>query len=411
MAEKFQAPRGTHDVLPNDASWWQLVRTMEEVTALYGWGRIQTPGFEDTRLFTRTAGAASDVVHKEMYNFTDRSDRPLTLRPEGTAPICRAYIEHGMHREPQPVKAYTIAPMYRYGAPGRGRYREHYQLSVEAIGSADPAIDAEIIQLYHELLRRLGVTKWELRLNSIGDANCRPQYVERLNAWLDEHAEVLDDDARHKRATSPLQVFDVKTPSVRAALEAAPKIGESLCAECRAHFEAVRRQLDLYGVPYVIDPTLVRGLDYYSRTTFEFIGPDENANSTICGGGRYDGLVEQIGGPPTPAIGFGAGLERLQLALENEGITVEQTGVEVFLVVDDPPSRDAALQALAQLRRAGVSADTDYAGRSFKGQMTQAGRSGAHTVVIVRADGATIKRDGRGEQEVALAEVVATLTA
>ncbi len=411
MAEKFQAPRGTHDVLPNDASWWQLVRTMEEVTALYGWGRIQTPGFEDTRLFTRTAGAASDVVHKEMYNFTDRSDRPLTLRPEGTAPICRAYIEHGMHREPQPVKAYTIAPMYRYGAPGRGRYREHYQLSVEAIGSADPAIDAEIIQLYHELLRRLGVTKWELRLNSIGDANCRPQYVERLNAWLDEHAEVLDDDARHKRATSPLQVFDVKTPSVRAALEAAPKIGESLCAECRAHFEAVRRQLDLYGVPYVIDPTLVRGLDYYSRTTFEFIGPDENANSAICGGGRYDGLVEQIGGPPTPAIGFGAGLERLQLALENEGITVKQTGVEVFLVVDDPPSRDAALQALAQLRRAGVSADTDYAGRSFKGQMTQAGRSGAHTVVIVRADGATIKRDGRGEQEVALAEVVATLTA
>ena len=257
----------------------------------------------------------------------------------------------------------------------------------------------------------MGVTKWELRLNSIGDVNCRPQYVERLNAWLDAHAEVLDDDARHKRATSPLQVFDVKTPSVRAALEAAPKIGESLCAECRVHFEAVRRQLDLYGVPYVIDPTLVRGLDYYSRTTFEFIGPDENANSAICGGGRYDGLVEQIGGPPTPAIGFGAGLERLQLALENEGITVQQAGVEVFLVVDDPPSRDAALQALAQLRRAGVSADTDYAGRSFKGQMTQAGRSGAHTVVIVRADGATIKRDGRGEQDVALAEVVATLTA
>jgi histidyl-tRNA synthetase len=346
-----------------------------------------------------------------MYNFTDRSDRPLTLRPEGTAPICRAYIEHGMHREPQPVKAYTIAPMYRYGAPGRGRYREHYQLSVEAIGSADPAIDAEIIHLYHELLRRLGVTKWELRLNSIGDANCRPQYIERLNAWLDEHAEVLDDDARHKRATSPLQVFDVKTPSVRAALEAAPKIGESLCVECRVHFEAVRRQVDLYGVPYVIDPTLVRGLDYYSRTTFEFIGPDENANSAICGGGRYDGLVEQIGGPPTPAIGFGAGLERLQLALENEGITVQQAGVEVFLVVDDPPARDAALQALAQLRQAGVSADTDYAGRSFKGQMTQAGRSGAHTVVIVRADGATIKREGRGEQDVALAEVVATLTA
>ena len=411
MAEqKFQAPRGTHDVLPNDAAWWQLVRVMEQVSALYGWRRIQTPGFEDTGLFARTSGAASDVVHKEMYNFTDRSDRPLTLRPEGTAPICRAYLEHGMHRDPQPVKAYTIAPMYRYGAPGRGRYREHYQLSVEAIGSADPALDAEIIELYRELLRRLGVTRWELRLNSIGDASCRPQYVERLNAWLDEHADLLDDDARHKRATSPLQVFDVKSPSVRAALEAAPKIGQSLCDECRSHFEAVRRQLDLYGVPYVIDPTLVRGLDYYSRTTFEFIGPDENANSTICGGGRYDGLVEQIGGPPTPAIGFGAGLERLLLALENEGVTAEQQGVQVFFVVDEPGLRGDALQVLLDLRRAGISADTDYAGRSFKGQMTQAARSGADTVVIVRAGGVTINREGRGEQPIVLAEVVATLT-
>jgi len=409
--EKFQAPRGTHDILPSDAMWWQLVRTMEEVTSLYGWRRIQTPGFEDTGLFARTAGAASDVVHKEMYSFADRSDRPLTLRPEGTAPICRAYVEHGMYREPQPVKAYTIAPMYRYGAPGRGRYREHYQLSVEAIGSADPAIDAEIIQLYHELLRRLGVTRWELRLNSIGDAACRPQYVERLNAWLDAHDDALDDDARHKRATSPLQVFDVKTPSVRAALDQAPRIGESLCDECRAHFAAVCRHLDSFGVPYVLDPTLVRGLDYYSRTTFEFIGPDENANSTICGGGRYDGLVEQIGGPPTPGIGFGAGLERLMLALENEGVAADPPGVEVFLVVDDPAAREAALLALAELRRAGVAADTDYAGRSFKGQLTQASRSGAGTVVIVRAGEATIRRGGRDEQLVGLGDLVATLTA
>ncbi|MBA3843600.1 MAG: histidine--tRNA ligase, partial [Actinobacteria bacterium] len=234
MSEKFQAPRGTHDVLPGDATWWHLVRTMEQVAADYGWRRIQTPGFEDTGLFARTSGDASDVVNKEMYTFSDRSDRSLTLRPEGTAPIARAYVEHGMHRDPQPVKMFTIAPMYRYGAPGRGRFREHYQLSVEAIGSADPAIDAEILQLYHELLQRLGVTNWELHLNSIGDANCRPAYVERLNDWLDEHADVLDDDARHKRSTSPLQVFDVKTPSVRAALEGAPKIGESLCDECRS---------------------------------------------------------------------------------------------------------------------------------------------------------------------------------
>jgi histidyl-tRNA synthetase len=411
VSEKFQTPRGTHDVLPSDANWWHLVRVMEEVTALYGWGRIQTPGFEDTGLFERTAGEASDVVHKEMYTFMDRSDRSLTLRPEGTAPIARAYIEHGMHREPQPVKAYTIAPMYRYGAPGKGRYREHYQLSVEALGSADPAIDAEIIQLYHELLRRLGVTKWELHLNSIGDANCRPGYVEKLNEWLDAHADLLDEDARHKRATSPLQVFDVKNPELRAALEDAPKIGEALCDACREHFEEVKRHLDLFGVPYTLDPTLVRGLDYYSRTTFEFLAPFDNANSSICGGGRYDGLVEAIGGPATPGIGFGAGLERLMLALELEGISFAQPGVDVFVVVEQDAPRDRVLQALAELRRAGVSADTDYAGRSFKGQLTQAGRSGASTVVIVRGEEAAVRRDGGDEQLVALDELVATLTA
>jgi histidyl-tRNA synthetase len=410
VTEKFQAPRGTHDVLPKDATWWHLVQTMEEVTALYGWRRIQTPGFEDTGLFARTAGEASDVVHKEMYNFTDRSDRPLTLRPEATAPICRAYVEHGMHREPQPVKAYTIAPMYRYSAPGKGRYREHYQLSVEAIGSADPALDAEIVQLYHELLRRLGLTKWTLHLNSIGDAGCRPQYVARLEEWLDAHEGLLDEDARHKRETSPLQVFDVKNPALRSALEDAPKIGESLCDACRAHFDDVRRFLDLFGVPYVVDPTLVRGLDYYSRTTFEYIAPFENANSSICGGGRYDGLVEAIGGPATPAIGFGAGVERLQLALELEGIAGSQPRLDVFVVLDDDAPRERVLSALAELRRVDVSADADYAGRSFKGQMTQAGRSGARTVAIVRKDDATIRREGRDEQVVALDKLVATLT-
>jgi histidyl-tRNA synthetase len=411
VAGKFQAPRGTHDVLPGDATWWHVVRTMEEVARLYGWRRIQTPGFEDTGLFARTAGEASDVVHKEMYSFTDRSDRPLTLRPEGTAPIARAYVEHGLHREPQPVKAYTIAPMYRYGAPGRGRYREHWQLSVEAIGSADPAVDAEVLQLYTELLRRLGVTKWELLLNSIGDRNCRPQYVERLNSWLDANADVLDEDARHKRNTSPLQVFDVKSPEVRAALADAPKIGESLCDECRAHFDAVRRLLDAYGIPYTVEPTLVRGLDYYSRTTWEFEGPDENVNSVISGGGRYDGLVETIGGPPTPGVGFGAGIERLLLALENEGREAEQPKLDLFFVLDDGAPRERVLQVLAEVRRAGLAADTDYAGRSFKGQMTQAGRTGARTVAIVRGDGVTLRRAGEDDQVVGLDELVARLTA
>jgi histidyl-tRNA synthetase len=410
MAEAFQAPRGTHDVLPGDANWWGLLARIEETLQRYGFGRIQTPGFEDTGLFARTSGDASDVVHKEMYTFDDRSGRSLTLRPEGTAPIARAYVEHGLHREPQPVKAYTIAPMNRYGRPGRGRYREHYQVSVEAIGSADPAIDAEVIEVYTEILRRLGVTRWELHLNSIGDSACRPAYVERLNAWLDEHVDLLGEEALHKRATSPLQVFDVKDPALRAALDGAPKIGDSLCDDCRAHFEEVRARLERLGVPYVLDPALVRGLDYYTRTTFEFMGPEENANSVICGGGRYDGLVEQIGGPATPGIGFGAGIERLLLALENEGVVIEPPTLDVFVVTDggDPGSAHALLQ---ELRRAGLAADMDFAGRSVKGQLTQAGRTGAPAFVILRADDAVIRRSGAPDETVGLAEVVATLTA
>src|SRR5438034_322872 len=221
---RVQAPRGTHDVLPSDRPLWQKVTgEMERLCTLYGFRRIQTPGFEDTDLFNRTAGAGSDIVQKEMYTFEDEGGRSLTLRPEGTAPICRAYVEHGMHREPQPVKLFTIAPMYRYGRPQRGRYREHWQLSVEGIGSDDPALDAEIIQLYDELLRRLGARDYRLELNSIGDRACRPAYVERLNAWLDEHEDVLDAEARQKRATTPLRVFDVKSPRVQAALADAPK--------------------------------------------------------------------------------------------------------------------------------------------------------------------------------------------
>ena len=409
MSGKFQAPRGTHDVLPSDRTWWGVLRTMEETVQLYGWRRIQTPGFEDTGLFERTSGEASDVVHKEMYTFTDRSDRSLTLRPEGTAPIARAYLEHGMQREPQPVKAYTIAPMYRYGRPGRGRHREHYQLSVEAIGSDDPALDAEVIELYTDILRRIGVTQWELHLNSIGDEACRPAYVEQLTAWLDAHDDLLDEEARHKRETSPLQVFDVKSPKLREALAAAPKIGESLCDECRSHFELVQQHLTALGVPFVLDPTLVRGLDYYTRTTFEFIGPDENVNSTICGGGRYDGLVQAVGGPPTPGIGFGAGIERLLLAVESEGATWDPPHVDVFVVVDGG-SRETAQTVLQQLRRTGIAADMDYAGRSTKGQLSQASRSGAPTVVILRERDAVVRAAGRQDVTVAVGEVVATLT-
>jgi histidyl-tRNA synthetase len=395
---RIQAPRGTHDVLPSEQPLWQTVtREMERLCALYGYRRIQTPAFEDTELFRRTSGAGSDIVQKEMYTFEDEGGRSLTLRPEGTAPICRAYIEHGMHREPQPVKLYTLAPMYRYAAPQRGRYREHYQLSLESIGSADPAVDAEVLQFYDALLRKLGIARYELLLNSIGDRNCRPAYIEKLNEWLDANAGALDDDARRKRATSPLRVFDVKNETVRAALRDAPKIGESLCAECADHFAQVRRLLDAYGVAYTLEPTLVRGLDYYTRTTFEFVGPDESAQaSTICGGGRYDYLVEEIGGPATPGIGFGAGTERLVLSLELEGVTAAEPSLDVYVVVADGGDRSDALVTLTELRAKGIACDTDYAGRSMKGQLTQAQKRAA-IVAIRTADGWTVRR--RGEQD------------
>jgi histidyl-tRNA synthetase len=405
---RIEAPRGTHDILPAEQPHWQRVMgEMERVCALYGYRRIQTPGFEDTELFARTSGAGSDIVQKEMYTFADRSGRSLTLRPEGTAPICRAYVEHGLHREPQPVKLYTIAPMDRYGRPQRGRYREHWQLSVEGIGSDDPALDAEVIQLYDELLRRLGAADYRLRLNSIGDRECRPAYVERLNAWLDEHEDALDAEAREKRRTTPLRVFDVKSERVQAALADAPKIGDSLCDACRAHFEQVRGYLDAYGVRYELAPALVRGLDYYTRTAFEFVDEKIGAQSSICGGGRYDYLVEEIGGPATPGIGFGAGIERLLLSLDLGEPEVE--AVDCFLIVAEDADRAAALALLAELRRRGKRCDTDYAGRSEKGQLTQAGRLRAKAILLVERDSVTIRRRGTEDERVSLEEVVDVL--
>ncbi len=411
---KIERPRGTHDVVPAEMPRWQHVtEELERLCGLYGYRKILTPVFEDTALFARTSGEGSDVVQKEMYTFTDRSDRSLTLRPEGTAPICRAYVEHGMHREPQPVKLFTIAPMYRYGTPGRGRYREHWQASVEAIGSDDPSLDAELIQLYDTLLGRLGVTRYSLELNSIGCRECRPAYLERLRAWLDDNGHRLDEDTRAKIAVSPLRVFDnylAKPPEVRAALDEAPKIGESLCEACATHFAAVQADLDATGVRYELVPTLVRGLDYYTRTTFEFVGPLENQNSTITGGGRYDGLVEQIGGPPTPGIGFGAGIERLLIALEEEGVEGPSArGIDVFFALEDGAPRSEVARIVADLRRAGVSADSDHAGRSRKGQLTQAARLGARKTVVVTVEKATLRTPGAADEQVLLGELVGRL--
>jgi histidyl-tRNA synthetase len=401
---RFEAPRGTHDILPSEQPLWQWVTgQMQQVCALYGYHRIDTPGFEDTDLIVRTSGGGSDVVQKETYTFADRGGRSLTLRPEATAPICRAYLEHGLHREPQPQKLYTIGPMWRYDRPQKGRYREHWQLSVEAIGTDDPAVDAEVIQLYTELLRRLGVTDYMLELNSIGDMNCRPAYVEALSQWLDEHDSELDEEARGKRATSPLRVFDVKSERVQAVLAGAPKIGDALCDACREHFAQVRDFLDAYGVPYELVPTLVRGLDYYTRTTFEFKSDDLGAQDTICGGGRYDGLIEEIGGPSTPGIGFGAGVERLLLSVPGER---HDEPVDVYFVAAETVDRARIVPLLAELRRRGLRADMDYAGRSQKGQLGQASRVHAGWTVIVDGGHATVRERGRDDWTAQLDELV-----
>jgi histidyl-tRNA synthetase len=397
---KIERPRGTHDTLPSEQPLWRKVTTeMERLCALYGYQRIQTPVFEDVALFQRTAGGGSDIVQKEMYVFEDRGGRTLALRPEATAPICRAYLENGMQQEPQPVKLYTLGTYYRYDKPQRGRYREHSQLSVECIGSADPAVDAEVIGLYDTLLRNLGVTRYELHLNSIGDRQCRPAYLDELNAWLDDHADQLDGDARQKRATSPLRVFDVKSPEMRSLLEGAPKIGESLCPACEEHFAAVREALDVAGIRYVLDSTLVRGLDYYSRTAWEFLGPDESTQaSTISGGGRYDYLIEQIGGPPTPGVGFGAGIERLILSLELEGISADEDLLDVFVAAEPGQSVGALV---ARLRASGISADADYGARSMKGQIGY-GQKRARSILVVTEEGMTLRR--RGETDVQVDE-------
>jgi histidyl-tRNA synthetase len=402
---RFEAPRGTHDILPSEQPLWEWVTgEMKEVASLYGYGRIDTPAFEDTDLIVRTSGGGSDVVQKETYTFTDRGDRSLTLRPEATAPICRAYVQHGLQREPQPQKLYTIGPMWRYDRPQRGRYREHWQLSIEAIGTDDPAIDAEVIQLYAELLPRR-----RHRLRARAELDRRPELPSRLHraalaAWLDEHEQELDDEARAKRATSPLRVFDVKSERVQALLAGAPKIGESLCAACREHFEQVREYLDTYGVRYELTPTLVRGLDYYTRTTFEFKDEAIGAKDTICGGGRYDGLIEAIGGPPTPGIGFGAGIERLLLSIGAE--RAAPAHVDVFFVFEEGADRARVLPLLAELRRRGLRADMDYARRSVKGQLTQAGRLGAGWTVIVNGGQATVRESGRPDVTASLDELV-----
>jgi histidyl-tRNA synthetase len=410
----FQAPRGTHDWFGAEAL--RRRRVIEHARSLFeaaAYGEVVTPTFEDTGVFARTSGEGSDVVRKEMYTFSDRGDRSLTLRPEGTAGVVRAYIEHGMSRLPQPVKMWYCVPMFRYAAVQRGRFREHYQFGVEVIGSDDPAIDAEVIALQAAWYARCGVGGFRLELNSIGDATCRPAYLELLVAFLDEHRDRLCEECLERRDSNPLRVFDCKNERCQAVLADAPKITDHLCDECRAHFAAVRALLDARGVDYRVNPGLVRGLDYYTRTAWEFVTDRLGAQGTIGGGGRYDGLSEQLGGRPAPGVGFGSGIERvLELVEEDAG---EAPGWVCFAVVSDA-ARPRLYAIMDELRLQGRPADAVYGGRSLRRQLEQAGRRGAAISVIVGDEewgrGVAAVRDmNSGEQrEVALDDLVGDLS-
>ena len=350
-----RAPKGTYDLLPDEAAERDaVVAAAARVFAAYGYRHVVTPEFEETGLFERGVGEATDIVRKEMYTFTDKGERLLTLRPEGTAPICRAYVEHGMHKLPQPVKLWYYCPMFRYEKPQAGRYREHYQIGAEAIGSAEPAVDAEVILLLAAIFAELGVEGVTLNMNSMGDPQCRPAYVEKLREYLRGREDELCGDCLERIDLNPLRTFDCKVESCRAVLDEAPRISDHLCPECREHFDAVLALVRAAGLEPNLDFRLVRGLDYYTRTTFEFNSDRLGAQSGVGGGGRYDGLVEQIGGPPTPGVGWGSGLERIALAMREPLAVPASTGVYVVAFSDDArPAAFAVRPGPAPRRRAG----------------------------------------------------------
>jgi histidyl-tRNA synthetase len=411
-----RAPKGTYDLLPDEAAERDaVVAAAARVFTAYGYRHVVTPEFEETGLFERGVGEATDIVRKEMYTFLDKGDRSLTLRPEGTAPICRLYVEHGMHKLPQPVKVWYYCPMFRYEKPQAGRYREHYQIGAEAIGSEEPAVDAEVILMLAAIFEELGVEGVTLNMNSMGDKECRPAYVEELREYLRGREDQLCGDCLERVDVNPLRTFDCKVETCRAVLDEAPRISDHLCPDCREHFGQVLALVRAAGLEPNLDFRLVRGLDYYTRTTFEFNSDRLGAQSGVGGGGRYDGLVEQIGGPPTPGVGWGSGLERIALAMREPIAAPHTTGVYVVAFTDD--SRPAAFACVQALRRAGVPVELDLAGRSPKGQLKQAGRSGARFAVLLGldelADGVVRLKDlsGGGEEDVAAADLAALVAA
>ena len=380
----IQAVKGTKDILPDEVGAWHRIEgTARALFALYGYREIRTPIFEPTELFARGIGQETDIVSKEMYTFEDRDGGSLTLRPEATAGTVRAVIEHNLMNTDPALKVYTLGPMFRRERPQKGRYRQFHQVNVEVFGVTSPSIDVEVVEMALAYLQGCGLTQYELVLNSVGDAKCRPAYVETLRTALRGQKDKLCADCQRRTETNPLRVLDCKVPQDQPVIESLPRISDHLCDECRAHFAEVRRELELLQIPYRLSHRLVRGLDYYVRTTFEVLSGELGAQNSVLGGGRYDGLVKELGGPDIPGIGFALGMERLVMLIPPVPV---EARCEVFLAPLVPEGRDLALRLQRQLRKAGVSAMTDHEGRGLKSQMKRADKLGARFVAILGED-------------------------
>ncbi len=392
----FRAPRGTADHLPEEQKYWRYIESKAvDIANRFGYGRIDTPAFEDSNLFIRSVGEGTDIVEKEMYTFEDRGGDSVTLRPEGTAPVCRAYLEHGMHNLPQPVRMYYFCPVFRYERPQAGRFRQHHQFGVEALGDADPSVDAEVIEVAWDLMGSLGLRDVQLLVNSIGDSNCRPAYIEHLRDYYAGHHDRLCDDCKDRLDRNPLRLLDCKVETCHALGDEAPQSTDYLCDDCRGHWEKLSTYLDAMNLPYTVDHRLVRGLDYYTRTVFEIQPLDVGGQSTIVGGGRYDGLITELGGRPTPGIGFATGIERLTLNLKRDDVPVPDEPSPRYLVANvGDNARTAALELAVRLRRAGVGAILSSGSRGLRGQMRQANALGIPYALIL------------GDDEIAKGEVV-----
>jgi histidyl-tRNA synthetase len=397
----IRSVKGTHDILPDEVgAWHRIERAAHELFRRYGYRELRTPVFEETELFARSIGAETDIVSKEMYTFADRGGESLTLRPEATAGIVRSVIEHNLMNVDPALRVYAVGPMFRRERPQKGRYRQFHQVDVEAFGVKAPSLDVEIVEMALGYLRACGLAEWELVLNSVGDSACRPAYVETLRGALRKDAARLCADCQRRVETNPLRVLDCKVPEDQPAIEALPKITDHLCADCRDHFAEVTRELALLGVPYRLSHRLVRGLDYYVRTTFEVLGASLGSQNSVLGGGRYDGLVQALGGPDLPGIGFALGMERLVMSIP---AAEAEPRCAVFLAPLAPGALDHALRAQKALREAGVSVLMDYEGRSMKSQMKRADKLGARFVAILGDDemakGAWTLRDMRGSSQ------------